>query len=164
MSAATNQSEGGAGRGDANRVGANQRDAQTGDANRAGAKVLLVGHCVPDAYMLKTAVQRAVPEATIVTVNSSQELDEAMAGADLLLVNRALDGYFRAGGGVELIRQLASERGGAATPRIMLVSNIESAQEEAQAAGALPGIGKKELYTDRTRERLVAGVGGGRVG
>ncbi|MBC7773279.1 MAG: hypothetical protein H7210_12345 [Pyrinomonadaceae bacterium] len=135
-------------------------NAESNTSGQAGAKVVLVGHCVPDSYMLRSAVQRAVPDATIVMVNSSEELDEAMQGADLLLVNRALDGYFRAGGGVELIRQLAGERRGAGSPSIMLVSDIASAQQEAEAAGAVPGIGKKALYADQTRERLAAGVRG----
>lgn len=140
--------------------GTERQASANGGGEGAGVRVVLVGHCVPDSYMLKTAVQRAVPGATILAVNSSEELDAVAGDSDLLLVNRVLDGYFRAGGGVELIRQLAGGRGGSPTPRIILISNIEIAQNEAREAGALPGFGKSELYSDLARSRLLAGVGG----
>ena len=42
---------------------------------------------------------------------------------------------------------------------MMLVSNFEDAQAEAEAAGALPGFGKTQMYDPRTRERILGAVG-----
>jgi len=118
--------------------------------------VILVGHCGPDAWALKSAVRSAVPEAEIRSIDDEASLAEAAREADLLLVNRVLDGRFSTGGGIELIRTLASN-GSAA--RLMLVSNYEDAQAEALAAGARPGFGKTQLYDPATRDRLIEAIG-----
>lgn len=116
------------------------------------ADVKLVGHCGPDAIMLKTVVQRALPEASVELVNDQAALDAALAGDVVLLVNRELDGAFHAGtGGIDLIRQLAQSD---SPPPMLLVSNFEEAQSEAQAAGAMPGFGKSNLYHEDTTQRL----------
>jgi len=114
--------------------------------------VMLVGHCGPDAIMLKTVVQRALPEASVELVNDQESLDAALAGDVVLLVNRELDGAFHVGtGGIDLIRQLAQSD---SPPPMLLVSNFEEAQSEARAAGAMPGFGKSDLYHDDTTQRL----------
>jgi len=116
------------------------------------ADVMLVGHCGPDAIMLKTVVQRALPEASVELVNDQESLDAALAGDVVLLVNRELDGAFHVGtGGIDLIRQLAQSD---SPPPMLLVSNFEEAQSEAQAAGAMPGFGKSNLYHEDTTQRL----------
>ncbi len=114
--------------------------------------VMLVGHCGPDAIMLKTVVQRALPEASVELVNDQAALDAALAGEVVLLVNRELDGAFHAGtGGIDLVRHLAQLD---SPPPMLLVSNFEEAQSEAQAAGAMPGFGKSNLYDEDTTQRL----------
>ena len=114
--------------------------------------VILVGHCGPDAIMLKTAVQRALPEASVELVNDHAALDASLAGDVVLLVNRALDGEFHTGsGGIDLIRHLTESDAGAP---MLLVSNFEDAQAEAEAAGAMPGFGKSDLYHDDTTQRI----------
>ncbi len=114
--------------------------------------VMLVGHCGPDAIMLKTVVQRALPEASVELVNDQASLDATLAGDVVLLVNRELDGAFHVGtGGIDLIRQLAQSD---LPPPMLLVSNFEEAQSEARAAGAMPGFGKSDLYHDDTTQRL----------
>ena len=114
--------------------------------------VMLVGHCGPDAIMLKTVVQRALPEASVELINDHEALDASLAGDVMLLVNRELDGDFRTGtGGIDLIRHL-TESG--ATAPMLLVSNFEDAQAQAEAAGAMPGFGKSDLYHDDTTQRL----------
>ena len=114
--------------------------------------VMLVGHCGPDAIMLKTVVQRALPDANVELINDHDALDASLAGDVVLLVNRELDGDFRTGtGGIDLIRHLTES---AITAPMLLVSNFEDAQAQAEAAGAMPGFGKSDLYHDDTTQRL----------
>jgi len=114
--------------------------------------VMLVGHCGPDAIMLKTVVQRALPEANVELINDHDALDASLTGDVVLLVNRELDGDFRTGtGGIDLIRHLTES---ATTAPMLLVSNFEDAQAQAEAAGAMPGFGKSDLYHDDTTQRL----------
>ena len=113
--------------------------------------VVLVGHCGPDMFMLKTAVGRALPEATIVSVNDVDALGEYRTSASLLLVNRELDGGFDSRGGIELIQQVIQQDD---PPVVMLISNYEDAQQEALAAGATLGFGKTQLYDKSTVQLL----------
>ncbi len=113
--------------------------------------VVLVGHCGPDMFMLKTAVGRALPEATIVFVNDTVALSEYLTSDSLLLVNRELDGGFDRQSGIDLISQIASQDD---PPVAMLISNLEDAQSQAVAAGAKPGFGKSQLYEESTAEIL----------
>ena len=116
------------------------------------ADVMLVGHCGPDAIMLKTVAQRALPGSSVELVNDQEALDAALERDVVLLVNRELDGAFRTGrGGIDLIRHLDES---AATAPMLLVSNFPEAQVEAEAAGAMPGFGKSNLYDDDTTRRL----------
>jgi len=114
-------------------------------------RVLLVGHCGPDTYMLENTIRRAISDAEIVSVTQQRDLDRQ--AADLLVINRALDGSFETSSGVELIRQIAAQRP-AERPAMVLVSNYADAQAEAEAAGAMPGFGKQNLYDDETIRRL----------
>jgi len=120
-------------------------------AEYKGRTVALVGHCGPDVFALRSALRSALPGAEIVTVRDETTLGRAEA--DLLLVNRVLDGRFDDESGLKLIERLAG--GG---PALMLVSNFPEAQAAAADAGASPGFGKKELYSDATRDRLRAAL------
>jgi two-component system chemotaxis response regulator CheY len=114
--------------------------------------VMLVGHCGPDAIMLKTVAQRVLPDASVELINDHASLDAALAREVILLVNRELDGDFNTGtGGIDLIRHLSAS---AVAAPMLLVSNFEEAQLEAQAAGAMPGFGKSNLYHEDTTKRL----------
>ena len=120
--------------------------------------VVLVGHCGPDMFMLKTAVGRALPEATIVFVNDVDALGEYRTPDSLLLVNRELDGGFDSSSGIELIQQLIQQDN---PPTVMLISNYEDAQQEAIAAGATLGFGKTQLYDQSTTQLLHEAASGG---
>lgn len=73
---------------------------------------------------------------------------------DVVLVNRVLN---RDGSsGLEVIKTLKSE--GVKTP-IMLVSDLEEAQEEAVALGAVPGFGKASLDDPQTLELVKTTAG-----
>ena len=120
------------------------------------ARILLVGHCTPDAYALRSALTRLIPGAAVECVSCQDALEQALPRSALLLVNRELDGEFEARDGVALIRALAERT---SAPRMMLVSNYPDAQAQAQAAGAVPGFGKRDLYAGQTGRRLLAALG-----
>lgn len=114
---------------------------------------LLVGHCGPDASMLRSAIRRAVPEATFAEARDEASLGRYRGDGSIWLVNRALDGDFAAADGVELI---ARESG---RVRSALVSNFPESQAAAVAAGAMPGFGKSSLNSEATARALVAMAG-----
>lgn len=116
-------------------------------------KIVLVGHCGPDSYALKSAVGMAAAGAEVVFANDDVALAKEIPEADLLLVNRVLDGDFADDGGIKLIGKLA-----AAGAKVMLVSNFPDAQAEAEKAGALPGFGKKTMYAAETQERILGAM------
>ncbi len=113
--------------------------------------LVLVGHCGPDRFMLKSAIGRVFPDAPIEMANDSAELTSHLSPDSVLLINRVLDGDFDTTSGIELIGQLAA---GDAPPVTLLISNYSDAQAEAVAAGARPGFGKSDLYEDKTAEIL----------
>jgi hypothetical protein len=117
-------------------------------------RIVLVGHCGPDFYAIRSAVGNLVPDAEVVAANEERALQREAPAADLLLVNRVLDGDFPDEGGVALIRRL----GRAGKPKIMLVSDYDSAQQQAVGAGALPGFGKSDLYGNATRQRILTAL------
>ncbi len=128
--------------------------------NKAKASpVVLVGHCGPDAWMLKSMLGRAAPEHPIEMVNALSELEAMLGSAALLVVNRVLDGAFGSDSGIGLIGDLAGRDG--RTPPMILVSNLSESQEEGERAGASPGFGKSDLYADETTARVRAAIASG---
>lgn len=119
-------------------------------------RVYLVGHCTPDSGMLRTIVERSVSGAAVSRVNTEEELAKALDDADLLLVNRALDGTFPDATGVDLIARLAPGCDAA----FMLVSNFEEAQRSAEQAGAVRGFGKDDVYAESTAQRIADAIAG----
>lgn len=124
-------------------------------------RVLLVGHCGPDATYLRMTIRSADPGAQILFADTDQELERAVqAGVDLILFNRELDGVFEAPEGIEQIRKLRRSH-----PQIktMLVSNYPEAQQAALAAGALPGFGKRQLGSSEVLSLLREALSEARV-
>jgi hypothetical protein len=101
--------------------------------------------------MLKSTVERALPGVEIEIVNSTDELNDVLDRAGLLLVNRVLDGSFEDESGIDLIRRLRS-RG--RSEEMMLISNLDVAQRDAVSAGARLGFGKSALYDPGTTGML----------
>ncbi len=118
--------------------------------------VVLVGHCRPDAWMLSSMVRRVAPAWRVEMVGSDDELAGVIAEADVLLVNRVLDGAFGDVMGVTLIERLAAGDG---APPMILISNHADAQENAARVGARDGFGKRDLNTPRAAELLLAALG-----
>ncbi len=121
------------------------------------ARVVLVGHCGPDAYALRAAVRSMFPKGEVPMVADASELEAELPDADLLLVNRILDGEFDTNSGIELIRRLAT-RPAHQRPALILVSNFPEAQAEAAEAGAAPGFGKRQMYSAEMRKNLEAAI------
>lgn len=111
---------------------------------------VLVGHCGPDASMLRSAIRRAVPSATFADVREDAGLAPHRNARSAWIVNRALDGDFGVADGIALI----AREGGSV--RAALVSNFPEAQRAAEAAGAMPGFGKSDLNSEATARKLVA--------
>ncbi len=114
--------------------------------------VLSLGQCAADNYVLRHFLDSEFG-ATIVPVDTfPQALAELGKNAfALVLVNRVLDA--NGADGLDFITHLKKDPGLAHVP-VMLVSNYKSAQENAQAHGALPGFGKGELDDPRTIDGL----------
>ena len=126
---------------------------------RMAAAFLAVGHCGPDGWMLRTAIQRSWPDATVESIGDEADLEALLAadstGPAVLLVNRQLDGRFEAADGIDLIRN----RHEPGSDRVwVLISNFEDAQSEAIAAGAHPGFGKTALNNPDTTAVLESAV------
>jgi two-component system, chemotaxis family, chemotaxis protein CheY len=119
--------------------------------------VLLVGHCTPDSSFLNITISKAVPGTQITRVNDEAKLQSLLKSGDvhLMLVNRVLEPGIDDEDGIALIKRLKSSH--PAVPS-MLVSNFQESQQQAQAAGALPGFGKNDLTGPKVKQRLDAAL------
>jgi CheY-like chemotaxis protein len=120
-------------------------------------RVLSVGQCGFDHRRITNHFEQSF-DARGLGVSTFDEALDAMRREryDLVLVNRVNDDD--GAPGVELIRSVKAEVQLADVP-MMLVSDYADAQEEAEAAGALPGFGKSGLASAMTRTRLEAILG-----
>lgn len=108
-------------------------------------RILLVGHCGVDGPRLQREIA-SLQAAEGVRVNSMDELRRYCdGGADLLLINREPLGFTPLMG-VDLIKQLRERY---PDQKVMLVSDHPEAQEEATRAGALPGVGKADIGSNK---------------
>lgn len=115
-------------------------------------KIALVGHCGPDSHMLRSAVKFAVKGSEIAMITDDNALTALLSqGPALLLVNRQLDGNFDVYEGVDLIRRLHESH---PDLPMMLISNFPESQQAAEAAGARPGFGKREIGSAKMRDAL----------
>jgi two-component system chemotaxis response regulator CheY len=116
-------------------------------------KVILVGHCGPDAGYLRMIVRKTSPDVEVLMAEDSQELTQLLTrnDIDLILFNRELGYGFDPDQGAEVIRML---RQTLPNVKMMLISNYPEAQQAAVAAGALPGFGKRELGSSRVLQLL----------
>ncbi len=115
-------------------------------------RVLSVGQCGADHGGIARTLRQAFG-AEVVPAEGADPAVKELRQKDyaLVLVNRVFDAD--GGSGVDLIRRLKSEAALASVP-VMLVSNYDDAQKEAEAAGALPGFGKASLGRPQMLERL----------
>lgn len=120
-------------------------------------RVLSVGQCAVDGPRLSHFL-RDILGAQVDSVDTARDAVRLAAGPravryDLVLVNRVLiaDGS----AGVDAVEALRAA--GCPAP-IMLVSDLETAQHEAQRRGAVRGFGKSEIDDPVLIERLRAAV------
>jgi two-component system, chemotaxis family, chemotaxis protein CheY len=124
---------------------------RTEERRMTARRVLSVGQCWADHRKLMRTLQPFGVE-----VVSADTTDEALAllrarPFALVLVNRVYDAD--GGSGIECIRGMKADAALQSMP-VMLVSNYEDAQQEAVAAGAVPGFGKSALYGPLVAERV----------
>ncbi len=104
------------------------------------------------------AVSSAAPGTLITMADSDRELAQAItSGTDLLMLNRQLEFGFAQGDGVAVLRQIKQQH---PAQRVLMVSNYPETQEEALAAGALPGFGKREIGTEKVKQRIREALNG----
>jgi len=115
-------------------------------------KVALVGHCGPDSFLLVNAVRSAVPG--VVVIKNTDEKDLWESGAELLLVNRVLDGFYDDEQGLRIVGEAASK----GVPA-MIISNYQDAQDAAVAAGGVAGFGKTDVRSDKSRNAIRSALG-----
>jgi DNA-binding NarL/FixJ family response regulator len=107
-------------------------------------RILLVGHCGVDGPRMQREIAHFLDEADVLRINSDADLEQAVdQGADLLLINREPIG-FEPRMGRDLVRELHRRYPDA---KLMLVSDYDDAQEEAEEEGAMPGFGKSIVGT-----------------
>jgi len=106
----------------------------------ARTRVLDVGNCDPDHGVIRGMLE-ANFDATVDRVMFVHEALHKLRNQryDLVLVNRLI--FADGSPGLELVHQMKADPALAKTP-VMLVSNYGEAQEQAVAAGAVPGFGK----------------------
>ncbi|HEV3164624.1 MAG TPA: response regulator [Isosphaeraceae bacterium] len=118
----------------------------------AHSRILDVGQCGFDHRMIASRLRSVFEAEVVAAATPAEALEQLRAGRfDLVLVNRVGD---RDGApGIDLIRTLKANADLATVP-VMLVSDHEEAQADAEAAGAVPGFGKSQLSERETQERL----------
>lgn len=115
-------------------------------------RVLDIGNCSMDHGAISGMLRKQFAAEVVQCHGPDDSLDALRHGQfDLVLVNRKLDQDYS--DGLEIIQAIKADPQLAAVP-VMLITNYAEYQEQAIAAGALPGFGKKELYAEQTQERL----------
>ena len=119
--------------------------------------VLSIGQCRADQatiHQFLTSNFDVQVVATDLAADSLQTLQERTV--DLVLVNRKLDADYS--DGMEVLKAIKTNSATAHIP-VMLVSNFPEWQEKAVDAGAAYGLGKAELNSPDTVERVRGALG-----
>src|SRR4051794_2884939 len=112
--------------------------------------VILVGHCDFDGPRLQKEISAKMPNVNVTRLNDEDEFDRIIKSSDaVLLINREPVGMDR--DGIELVRCACESNGNS---HVMLISDYEDAQEEAEELGALPGFGKADIGSPKLVERI----------
>lgn len=119
---------------------------------KPAAQVLSVGNCSFDHRSLVELFTEHFG-AAVHRAHSAKDAFEQLerSDIDLVVVNRQFDGD--GDSGLDLIRRLKNDPRFADVP-VMLLSNYPEYQQQAVAAGALPGFGKSALRSRETLERV----------
>jgi CheY-like chemotaxis protein len=118
----------------------------------ADKRILSVGNCAADHGSLAQTLELHFP-VEVVSAATSREAVEKLSGEPfaLVLVNRVFDAD--GASGLDFIRRLKADEHFRPVP-VMLLSNREDAQRQAEQSGALPGFGKSDLGEPHMLDRL----------
>ena len=120
-------------------------------------RVLDIGNCSMDHGAIRGMLEKQFGADVVQCHGPDDSLDTLRHGQfDLVLVNRKLDQDYS--DGLDIIQTLKADPQLASVP-VMLITNFAEYQEQAIAAGALPGFGKKQLYEAETQQRLTSVLG-----
>jgi CheY-like chemotaxis protein len=120
-------------------------------------RVLDIGNCSMDHGAIRGMLEKQFGADVVQCHGPDDSLEALRHGQfDLVLVNRKLDQDYS--DGLDIIHALKADPQLASIP-VMLITNYPEYQEQAVAAGALPGFGKKELYSEVTQKRLAEVLG-----
>jgi len=120
-------------------------------------RVLDVGNCSPDHAAIRDAI-RSNFDALVDRADTAEEAVQMLAEQEyhLVLVNRIFDR--NGGSGLELIALVRSDPRFGTIP-VMLISNYDNYQRQAQELGAVPGFGKLAIESAGTLEKLLQYLG-----
>lgn len=122
-------------------------------------KILDVGQCGIDGPRMAARWRDELGATVDDSASKADALRRAAEGGyDLILVNRVLAGS--GASGMEVIQALVES--GSAVP-VMLVSDLDEAQDAAVALGATRGFGKADLGKQSTLEVVARVASGGRA-
>lgn len=118
--------------------------------------VLSIGQCGFDNGQMRDLIRSLDPTLKMHAGDDFHDtlalLVNSLGRVRLILVNRVLD--IDGSSGIELIRSLRAYADQFGHIPVMLVSDLETAQAQAIAEGALPGFGKSALRSAQTRDRV----------
>jgi two-component system chemotaxis response regulator CheY len=114
--------------------------------------ILDVGNCWPDHTVIRAMLEKQF-QAEVIQADGLADALSALQQQpiDLVLVNRKLDQDYS--DGLDVIKRIKADSKLSVVP-CMLVTNHAEQQQQAVAAGAEYGFGKKELYAAETQSRL----------
>ncbi|WP_254509603.1 response regulator [Anatilimnocola floriformis] len=117
-------------------------------------RILDIGNCSHDFGLISGMLRKQFAAEVVQCHGPDDSLDALRHGQfDLVLVNRQLDQDYSSG--LDIIQTIKADPQLSSIP-VMMVTNYAEHQAQAVASGALPGFGKRELYTDQTQQRLGA--------
>jgi len=115
-------------------------------------RVLDVGNCVPDHAAIRGLLESSFGAEVVQAHGPGDALRLLKAQPfDLVLVNRKLDQDYS--DGLPIIKSIKADAKLVSVP-CMLITNHADHQQEAVAAGAEFGFGKKELQSRETHAKL----------
>lgn len=115
-------------------------------------RVLDVGNCDHDHGQIKRVLAEHFEAEVVQVHNETQALERLRQESfDLVTINRVID--WTGASGMELIRTIKADPQLRDTA-VMMITNYPEHQDEAVAAGACPGFGKRSLTVPETIERL----------
>ena len=117
-------------------------------------RVLDVGNCGPDHSSIRRMLTSNFGAEVIQTDGLADTLTALQENSiDLVLINRKLDNDYS--DGIVILEQIKSKPDYSDLP-VMLITNYEEHQAKAVALGALPGFGKLEINSAKTRAKLAS--------